>query len=116
MPDQNAAKIKGDHNKRTVLWKESYSKEAVDRQLCGAAHKGCQKDRHLTVTLGRKRTACHDTGDGTAKPYQHWYDAPAGKPDLPQELIHDKGNSCHITAVFQKRKEEKQGDDDRQEA
>ena len=37
----------------------------------------------------------------------------AGKPDFPQQFVHDKSHTRHIPAVFQKREEEKQENNDR---
>ena len=92
---------------------KSCSKKTVDRQLGGAAHKRCQKDRHFTVPFGRQGTACHNTRNRTAEADQHRNNAAAGKSNLTEQFIHNKSNSCHVTAVFQKRQEEKECDDDR---
>ena len=99
-----------------MLREECCGKKGVDRQLCGTAHKRGQQNGHFTVTFRWKSTACHNARNGTAKADKHRHDAAAGKTDLSQQLIHNKGYSCHISAVFQQRQEEEQCNNDRQEA
>ena len=44
----------------------------------------------------------HDCRNGTSEPEQKWDKCASGEPKPAHDVIHDKGNSGHISAVFQK--------------
>ena len=71
MPTSNAAKVQGYHDQCPMLREKCRREERVDRQLCRAAHKRRQQDRHLPVTLRWKCPARHDARHRTAKSDEH---------------------------------------------
>ena len=44
----------------------------------------------------------HDCRNGTSESEQKWDKCASGEPKPAHDVIHDKGNSGHISAVFQK--------------
>ena len=89
-------------------WKEYAYKKCINRELRRTAHKRRQKNRHLTVTLAGQRSRCHYRRNCTTKANQHRHYAASGKPNLSQQLVHDKGNPCNIAAVLHHGEEKEQ--------
>ena len=96
--------------------KKCCCEESVHRQFCRTAHKRRQQYSHLSITLGRQRSAGHDSRDSTSETYKHRNYASPGQTYLPKKLVHDKCNSGHIATVLQQRQEKKQRDYYRQKA
>ena len=61
-------------------------------------------------------SACHYAGNGAAETYKKRNNAATGKTDFSEQLIRNKGNARHISAVLQKRKEKKQNKNYRNKA
>ena len=75
-----------------------------NRKLRTAGNKGCGHNRHLSVPVAFNGTGSHDSGHAAAASNQHGDKGFPGKPELSENSVHDKGNSCHIPAPFQKGK------------
>ena len=112
--DHNSPDVERHHHKRLILRKKCCRKHCVNRYLCRAANKRNEHNRHLPISFRRQRTACHNRRDTAAETNQHWYKAPAGKPDFTEQLVHDKCHPRHITRILQNRKKEKQYYNNRQ--
>ena len=112
----NPKHIQANHNQRFILWKEGSREKSINGKFCRTTHKRCQQNGHLSVPLGRKSPAGHNARYSTSESNEHGNNTSAGKPQLTQQFIHNKGHPCHITAVLQNRQKEKQGHNNRQEA
>ena len=88
---------------------------AINRQFGAAGHEGGQEDGHFTVSFTGKGPGRHNGRDAAPEADEHGDKGTAGKADLPQELIHDKGHPGHIAAVLQEGEEEEQQNDNGQE-
>ena len=79
-----------------------------DRQLCAAGNKGGGHNRHAAVALVFNGTGGHNAGNAAAGADQHRDKGFAGKAEFAENPVHDKGDTRHIAAGFQKRQEDKQ--------
>ena len=86
--------------------KEGACNQRNNRELGAAGHKGCGHNRHLPVTVIFNGSGCHNAGYAAAASNQHRYKGFSGKTELSENPVHDKGNSCHISAGLQKGQED----------
>ena len=98
------------------MGEEGRRKQAVNGQLCRAAHERRKQNGHFAVALRGQGAACHHAGHGAAKADEHGHDAAAGKADAAQQLIHHKGHTRHVAGILQHGEEEEQHHDDGQKA
>lgn len=94
---------------------EGGDEHTVDRQLGAAAHERCEHDGHFAVALTGEGARGHDGRYAAAEADDHRNEGGTGETDFTQHLIHNEGDTRHVTTVLQHRKEEEQGDDSRQE-
>ena len=97
-----------------MVREEGGSKYAVNGDFCGAAHKGCQQNGHPPVPLRGQSPGGHDGGNRAAEAHQHGYDAAAGQTNFPQQLVHDKGHTGHVSSILQNGQEEEKNHDNGQ--
>ena len=113
--DCHAADVQQDHRNSGIMREKCHGNDRIDRQLGRARHKRCQHDGHAAVALTRQRARRHDGGHRVAEADEHRDKGTAGQTDFAQQLVHDKRDTRHITAVFQNGEEEEQHDNGRQE-
>ena len=85
---------------------------AIDWKFCAARHERSEHNSHLAVTVAGKGSGCHDGRNAASKTDQHWDKGTSRQTNFSQQLIHNKRNTRHVSAVFQKRKEEEQQNND----
>ena len=90
--------------------------QADDRHLRAARHKARSHDRHTAVPFVFNRPGGHDTGDAAAGTDQHRDKGFAGQSETAEDTVHDEGNTCHVTAVFQNSKHQEEDKHLRDEA
>ena len=98
-----------------MLFKKHLRKKYINRKSCRAGHERCNENGAAAVPLGCQRTGCHDRRNRTAKAQKHRQKSLSGEPNTAHDLIHNIGNSGHVSAVFQERQSQKQDKDVRQE-
>ena len=85
-------------------------------QLRTAGDKGRRHDRHTSVTFVFNGTGRHDSGDTAAGTDQDRDKGFSRKPESPENTVHHKGDTRHITARFKESEEDKQDKDLRNKA
>ena len=113
--ERHAKKIQAEDHDPPVPREKRARKQAVDRQLCGAAHERQKEHRHAAVTFVIHRARAHRGRYGAAKAHQKRDEALPGKAEAAHGLIHDKCDAAHVAAVLQNGKAEEQQRDLRQE-
>ena len=111
----DTGEVERKHDQTAVMREEGGDEHTVDRQLGAAAHERCEHDGHFAVALTGEGARGHDGRHAAAEADDHRYEGRTGETDFTQHLIHNKGNTRHVTAVLEHRKEEEQGNDSRQE-
>ena len=82
--------------------------QADDGHLCAAGDEAGGHDGHAAVTLVLDGTACHNARHAAAGAHQHRDKALAGKAELAEDTVHDKGHAGHIAHVLQNGQQEEQ--------
>lgn len=85
---------------------EGGDEHTVDGELGAAAHERCEHDGHFAVALTGEGARGHDCRHAAAEADDHRNEGGTGEADFTQHLIHNEGNTRHVTAVLQHRKEE----------
>lgn len=111
----DTGEVERKHDQTAVMREEGGDEHTVDRQLGAAAHERCEHDGHFAVALTGEGARGHDGRHAAAEADDHRNKGRTGEADFTQHLIHNEGNTRHVTAVLEHRKEEEQRNDGRQE-
>ena len=83
-------------------------KQADNGHFCAAGHKAGGHDGHAAVTFIFNGTGRHNARHAAAGTDEHWDEAFAGKAELAEDTVHNKGDTGHIAHVFQNGKHQEQ--------
>lgn len=111
----DTGEVERKHDKNATVREEGGNEHTVDGELGAAAHERCEHDGHFAVALTGEGARGHDCRHAAAEADNHRHEGGTGETDFTQHLIHNEGDTRHVTTVLQHRKEEEQGDDGRQE-
>ena len=87
-----------------------------DRKFCRTWDKGGCHNGHLAVAVIFNGTACLNSRNAAAQTDQHWDKGFTRQTKTTENTVHDKGNTCHVTTVFQKCEQQEKNHHLRQEA
>ena len=96
--------------------KYSARDHCYERYFRAARYECCGHDGHAAVALVFNGARSHDTGYAAARAYKHGDEALARKPEAPEYPVENKGDSCHVSASFEKRQHEEQNEHLRNES
>ena len=82
--------------------------QSDDRQFGAAGDKGGGHNRHLAVTVVFNGTGRHNAGNAAAGADEHRDKGLTGQAELAENTVHDKRDTRHIAAGFQKRQQQEQ--------
>lgn len=102
----DTGEVERKHDKTAVMRKEGGNEHTVDGELGAAAHERCEHDGHFAVALTGEGARGHDCRHAAAEADDHRNKGRTGEADFTQHLIHNEGNTRHVTTVFEHRKEE----------
>lgn len=102
----DTGEVERKHDQATVMREEGGDEHTVDGQLGAAAHERCEHDGHFAVALTGEGARCHNCRHAAAEADNHRHKGRTGEADFAQHLIHNEGDTRHVTAVLEHRKEE----------
>ena len=103
-----AREIQAYHDERAVSREKRRREDRIYRYFCRTAHIRGQHYRHLAVAVGRDCAGRHYRRDGASEADKHGNEAAPGETDFSQRSVHNKGDSRHISRIFENGQEEEQ--------
>lgn len=97
----DTGEVERKHDQAAAVRKEGGNEHTVDGQLGAAAHERCEHDGHFAVALTGEGARGHDCRHAAAEADDHRYEGGTGEADFTQHLIHNKGDTRHVTAVLE---------------
>ncbi|CAN4070982.1 Trypsin-like peptidase domain-containing protein, partial [Dysosmobacter welbionis] len=91
----------GGHGHQRASAEQGAGDHADDGHLSAAGDEAGGHDRHAAVPLVLNGPRGHDAGDTAAGAHQHGDEALAGEAELPEDPVHDEGDSRHVADVLQ---------------
>ena len=98
----------GGYGHQTAAAEDGAGEQADNGHFRAAGHKTGGHNGHPAVPLIFNSTGGHHAGDAAAGADQHGDEALAGEAELPENPVHDEGDSGHVAHVLQNGQHEEQ--------